>query len=149
MNLSRRPATEADFEQVYRLRREAYEPYAIRHFGGWDDADEREHLRSQWNERTRAILVLNGWDIGCIDFIVGPQRAWLGNIILEPSMRNQGLGRAVLEHWLRWVDRHGLETGLNVYRDNPAVRLYERLGFAVTKEDPPYLLMVRPARAGA
>ena len=149
MSLTRRPATEADFELVFRLRTDAYAGYAVRHFGEWDDASEREYLQSQWDQRTRAILVLNGRDIGCLDFIVGPQRAWLGNIILEPAMRNRGLGRAVLEQWLRWVDHHGREAGLNVYRDNPAVRLYERLGFAIVGEDPPYVLMVRPARAGA
>lgn len=128
-SLELRPATDADFEWILDLRREAYAPYVDRHFGGWDEAREREHLRVQWPRRTRSIVLLDGREVGYVGYGQRGEQLWLGNIILRPEARGLGIGTRVLTDWLEWVDLARAPAGLSVFEDNPAVSLYERLGF--------------------
>jgi [ribosomal protein S18]-alanine N-acetyltransferase len=72
----------------------------------------------------------------------GPGRAHLGRIIVRPSGRRRGLGRALVQTLLARVEATGLTlVTLNVYRDNAAARmLYSGLGFQRAEplpEDPP------------
>ncbi len=54
----------------------------------------------------------------------------LGDIQLESAARNQGFGKQAIEQVLRIAQSRGLhEITLNVFRENPAIALYERCGF--------------------
>jgi ribosomal protein S18 acetylase RimI-like enzyme len=54
----------------------------------------------------------------------------LGDIQIEATHRNRGIGLAVLRLIESMARARGLtELTLNVFRDNPALRLYERFGF--------------------
>jgi ribosomal protein S18 acetylase RimI-like enzyme len=50
-------------------------------------------------------------------------------------MRNQGIGTAVMHRLMEEAARAGRAVTLGVVKTNPARRLYERLGFAVTHAD--------------
>lgn len=56
---------------------------------------------------------------------------------LDPSVHGRGLGPGMTAAGLNWLHQRGLETGmLYVEADNdPAVRTYEKLGFAVVRTD--------------
>ena len=144
-----RPATEEDFEFIHALRAEAYRGYVERHFGSWVDAEQREYLRQQWPTRSRRVVQLFGEPVGYLGTSEEASGAKLGNIILRPSARGRGIATRVLSDWLIGLDERGLTASLSVFRDNPAVALYPRLGFEVVSVDPPHLRMVRPARGGA
>lgn len=59
-----------------------------------------------------------------------PASLHIGDIQLESQHRNRGVGRTALELIETMVRLRGLkEITLNVFRDNPAQRLYERCGF--------------------
>jgi ribosomal protein S18 acetylase RimI-like enzyme len=64
------------------------------------------------------------------------------DIALIPEIRGKGLGTQLL-NWLIGFARSGdrLLT-LEVAFDNPAQRLYERLGFVVTRQGFPYSSML-------
>ena len=68
------------------------------------------------------------------------------DISLVPAMRGTGLGTAIMTDLLADETR---PAELHVERFNPALRLYERLGFEVAEEDAIYLRMIRPAPATA
>lgn len=54
----------------------------------------------------------------------------VGDVQIDGDHRNGGIGRATLEHVEHMALDEGLtELTLNVFRDNPALRLYERFGF--------------------
>jgi GNAT superfamily N-acetyltransferase len=67
--------------------------------------------------------------------LVAPQAsiAALGNVVVAPEARRQGLGLAVSAHVTGSLLQAGYETViLNVHRSNaPAIRLYEQLGYSV------------------
>ncbi len=59
-----------------------------------------------------------------------PQALHVGDVQVEPRFQNRGAGCAALAHIETLALSRGLSAlTLNVFRDNPALRLYERFGF--------------------
>ncbi len=59
-----------------------------------------------------------------------PSVMHVGDVQIDSQQQNRGAGSAAL----RWIEDTALSRGfteltLNVFRDNPALRLYERFGF--------------------
>ena len=71
----------------------------------------------------------------------------LVDISLRTAHRGAGLGAALLRDLIARADAEGRRLVLHVARDNPAQRLYERLGLNVTAEDALNLRMERPPSA--
>jgi ribosomal protein S18 acetylase RimI-like enzyme len=56
----------------------------------------------------------------------------IGDVQIEPPFRNRGYGTRAIERVFAIARSRGLhEVTLNVFRDNPARNLYERMGFKV------------------
>ncbi len=64
---------------------------------------------------------------------------------LLPERRNQGLGARLLEELIAESDQAGRPVNLQVLKTNPALHLYQRLGFVQTGEDQMYFQMERAA----
>jgi len=104
--------------------------------------------RADFPAATRWIVVADDVPVGRI-MIDWSDDAWLVDIALLPDRQGAGTGTAILHAYLEVVDRRGQRATLQVMRDNPALRLYERLGFvAVDAQDfAPHIDMIRAARA--
>jgi len=63
------------------------------------------------------------------------------DIALVPEARGQGLGGAILRDLLDEACSRGLLVRIHVERNNPALRLYERLGFRPIEDQGVYHLM--------
>ncbi|MGL4232973.1 MAG: GNAT family N-acetyltransferase, partial [Casimicrobium sp.] len=106
------------------------EPYLLRRGqqwtrNGWDDkAPSREFFELYVaRERVGFVSLWRDNDIGGVH---------IGDIQLEESARNRGIGKQAIERVFAIARSRGLrEVTLNVFRDNPAIRLYERMGFVV------------------
>jgi len=83
----------------------------------------------------------NGEAVGTIWIGRYPGAVYLRNFFIDPDYRGQGIGETVLRHVVNTTS--GLPIWLHVLRANPAVRLYERNGFTVWREQGPLLLMRR------
>jgi len=60
------------------------------------------------------------------------EKAFIGNVIVNPSFRRQGLGRHILQHMmeLAFTEHHFREVHLSCFSSNtPALLLYRKLGF--------------------
>lgn len=71
------------------------------------------------------------------------------DIAVLPDARATGMGLHLLRAWLDVVDRLGLPARLEVRADNPAGRVYARLGFTAVLDPAgwsPMVTMLRPAR---
>lgn len=70
------------------------------------------------------------------------------DIAVLPTHRASGAGAALLRAWLAVADRQRRRCHLSVLRDNPAARLYRRLGFAPVDDDgySPVVAMTRAPR---
>ena len=107
-----------------------------------------------WGPLGPARLVLKGWPRQLVE-IATPEGLTLIELQVHPSRRGQGIGSILLRHIIDSIGDRSLS--LTTRSDNPARRLYERHGFAVTSEKSHRsyerrtgasgrILMTRPAR---
>jgi ribosomal protein S18 acetylase RimI-like enzyme len=67
-----------------------------------------------------------------------PEVAWA----VHPQHRRRGIGAALMTQWVKANPQQSAVT-LAVPANNPAVRLYERFGFKVAREEPRSVVMRR------
>ncbi|MDO3679361.1 GNAT family N-acetyltransferase [Paenibacillus ehimensis] len=119
---------------------------------GWEDRELDAFLRMQFDLRQRsyglqypqaqhAVLLHNGVRVGGVILQESPQDIRLIDFSLLPEYRNGGIGTAVLKRLQEKAAAHGKSVRLHVMRSNPAVALYERLGFRLSEGDELYAAM--------
>lgn len=138
--LCARPALEADRASYVELSHATLGRYA-RDLHGLSDDAIRSGLRDEF-EPQLAVVVERG--AACVGLVVVEERSselWLDHMVIDPSEQNHGIGTALV----RWVQdaatNDGVTVTLSVVDGNPALRLYERLGFAVVRVEPPRTFM--------
>lgn len=114
--------------------------------GDWDLATLRNRQQQPWFDPAGFLLHERDGRLvaSCWTKVHRDHDPWLGEIYVvavDPDFQGQGLGRAMTVAGLDWLARQGLTVAmLYVDRDNqPAVRLYERLGFAIDHVDRAYV----------
>lgn len=75
------------------------------------------------------LILLDGEPIGVLTLDEGPRSLRIVEIGLELHQRGRGVGERLLREVIAHADRQGKTLELAVMRHNPAVRLYQRLGF--------------------
>ena len=68
------------------------------------------------------------------------------DIALLPAYRGSGIGTTILRGLLAEADTAGKPVRIHVERNNPALRLYQRLGFETIEDKGVYLFMERKCR---
>ena len=155
MNLTLCPFLAEHQEFLYRL----YAGTRQQEFAGlgWPPAQLEVFLRMQFNHQQRwyetaypeaehRIILCDGEPIGRILVNRAPESLLLVDIALLPEHQNRGIGAKYLRELNEESDKSGLPVRLQVLKNNPAQRLYERLGFVKTGEDELYLQMERKNR---
>jgi ribosomal protein S18 acetylase RimI-like enzyme len=124
----------------------------------WDDAQKDGFLRMQfdaqdawWRENygdaSFDVILVDGEPAGRLYVHRGRSEIRIVDIALLPEQRGGGFGTRLLEDLLAEADAAGKSVTIHVERMNPALRLYERLGFSVAEDKGVYLFLERaPAR---
>lgn len=96
----------------------------------------------------RTIVLRDGAPVGRMIVDRTGSAILLVDIALSPEHRRRGIGTALVTPLLAEGARARREVRLQVARGNPAIRLYERLGFVRTSADEVRIAMTwRPLRA--
>lgn len=138
-----RPATPGDYDFLYRLHIAAMRSI-VAQIWGWDDAWQERHFAAHFEPMLSRIIVMDGEDVGVVAVVWGEAEGFLANIEILPEYQGRGLGAAVVRGIIAEADARGLPVRLQVLKINPALRLYERLGFLPTGETETHYLMTRP-----
>lgn len=143
-----RPASEQDRRFAYEVKRAALGPHVARVWG-WDEEVQQDFHSRDWAVRRPEIVVLDGVDVGTVQFVRGEADYHLGEFYLLPDRQRRGIGSHLLRRLLAAADAERLPVRLEVIKVNPARRLYERHGFTICGETETHFHMVRdPAPAG-
>ena len=120
----------------------------------WDDAQKEAFLRAQFEAQDQwyrehyagasfDVVVIGGKPAGRLYVYRGEAEIRIVDIALLPERRGHGAGTALLRGLLAEADEDGKRVTIHVERFNQALRLYERLGFAVAEDKGVYLLLER------
>lgn len=105
---------------------------------------EAQHAWYQQNYAGAAfdvVLAPGGQPAGRLYVARWPREIRLIDVALLPEFRRQGLGSAILGDLLAEARRAGKPVTIHVERLNPALRLYERLGFRQKEDKGVYLFL--------
>ncbi|MCR2806634.1 GNAT family N-acetyltransferase [Paenibacillus soyae] len=98
--------------------------------------------RMQYPNGVRWIILRAGEQAGMVHTENGESEMVIIDLSLLPAMRNQGIGSKVLSMLQDEARGMGKPLRLTVRKDNPALRLYERLSFVPVREDELQVSMV-------
>jgi ribosomal protein S18 acetylase RimI-like enzyme len=120
----------------------------------WDDAAKEAFLRMQFTAQDRhyhdqmpdasyEVVLVDGEPAGRLYVDRRANEIHVVDIALLPEHRGRGLGTRLMREVLAEADAAGTRVTIYVERFNPALRLYERLGFSRISEEGVYLLLER------
>ena len=135
-----RAATESDRDFFYSVRRDGLREYAEAHWP-WDDVEQRREADRDFDELPVEIIELDGVAVGYLVVLHETDHDFLDEIALTPSAQRGGIGTALVRAAMDAAARRGVPLHLSVLVNNPARRLYARLGFRVTAVDHPRVRM--------
>jgi ribosomal protein S18 acetylase RimI-like enzyme len=152
MTISLRQYRADDQEFLYKL----YASTRIHEIAGfgWPAAQQEMFLRMQFDAQRRSyesayaqaehqIIEQDGQPIGRMMVLRKEDSTLLVDIALLAEHRGLGIGGELLHVLIRECSRDRVPLRLQVLKTNPALRLYERLGFTRTGEDQMYIQMER------
>jgi ribosomal protein S18 acetylase RimI-like enzyme len=128
----------------FTTRREAFRTYAEQAFGPWDDDRQRVSASKDFDELPIEIIERDGEPIGYQIVLPHADHWFLDEIALITSARNLGIGARLVSAVMAAARAKGLPVRLSCLDVNPALRLYERLGFRVSRREPPRTKMEWP-----
>jgi ribosomal protein S18 acetylase RimI-like enzyme len=120
----------------------------------WDETQKEGFLRSQFEAQdrwyrehyTRAsyeIVLIDGEPAGRLYLHRCNSEIRIVDIALVPEHRGEGVGTSLLRGLLTEADAAGKRVTVHVERLNPALRIYERLGFSIAEDKGVYLFLER------
>ena len=138
-----RPYTAEDYEFVYDTKKVAYQKYVEANWGEWNDEKQREMFVKFIDTYGKDIKIVMEADKR-IGFYHGEELEnngyEIGNICIIPECQGRGIGTKILKDVL---DEHKhQDIYLRYFKQNPVVKLYERLGFVMCEEMPYHFKMV-------
>jgi len=139
-----RPYTKADFDFVYQAKKEAYQSYVEKFWGVWDEEKQRSFFNDfiQKVQGALSIIEYNGAPIGLYHGDMMNQETYeIGNIIVIPEYQGKGIGTDILFKVIQKYPK--IKMHLQVFKGNPAIHLYQRLGFVIADETRTHAIMER------
>ena len=112
---------------------------------GWDEEKQKNGFWKNLPLSGFQIILVEENPVGAL-FIESDETRPADNLrmlLMQPNWQNRGIGTAVLARAIESAHAHRRRVELRVIKNNPARKLYDRLGFAVVGEDENTWTMVR------
>jgi GNAT superfamily N-acetyltransferase len=135
-----RQATEADYAFLYHLHKETMKDYVAQTWG-WDEVVQAAMFKDRFDPEHSQIVVVDGRDAGFLSMEWRTDTLFLSNLQILSEEQGHGLGTEIIKTILAQAYHEGKPVTLQVLKVNPALHLYERLGFIVTGETTTHYLM--------
>jgi ribosomal protein S18 acetylase RimI-like enzyme len=106
------------------------------------------NFRQRWDVMRVRIVTLDGADIGWLQSVTQDGSLFLAQFVVDATFQRQGIGSEVINRLIHEAAVAGQAVTLGVAKKNPALRLYEQLGFRVTHADDRKFYMRRQPEDG-
>ena len=137
-----RPAARDDRAFAKATQHATMRPY-IEALFGWDETRQDAGFAATWRPGEASIIEWDGEPVGWLS--IGRRRhEWsLNKFHVAPEHQGYGVGGHVLRRLTADAGYRRASITLQVFKNNPARRIYERFGFAVVGQDPVHWVMRR------
>lgn len=102
---------------------------------------QQQNYRLNYPAAENNIILCGREPIGRILVDRGPRNFVLVDIAIAEEFRNRGVGSYLIRKLMNEAGALQKPLELSVFKSNPALRLYQRLGFSLVKDDGLYLIM--------
>lgn len=136
MKYSFRKCTVEDFEFLFKLKKQNFKWYVDK-IWGWIDEEQKDRLKKDLEEHLahKQIILIDEKEIGVYaKHITEAGDCFINEISLLKEYQCQGIGTEILSKQLTENKSKNIRTILQVFKDNPAKQLYEKLGFIIYDE---------------
>jgi ribosomal protein S18 acetylase RimI-like enzyme len=130
-----RPPEKDDYPFMLALYLEGAQKHLSK-IGRWDEPRLVGLFRNGYNPAQMRIICVDNLDVGFIQVIEYLDRLYLRQLHLRDGFRGRGIGSKLIDAQLKRAAISVKPLTLEVLHGNPAKRLYLRLGFKVTGQDP-------------
>lgn len=136
VNVYFRECTLEDFDFLFQLKKENFKSY-VEKIWGWKEEEQKGRLKTDLEEhlKHKKMILVDGKCVGVYArHITDEGDLFINEISIVREFQNKGIGSKILREQLHENHIKGIRTILQVFKDNPAKKLYERLGFRVYGE---------------
>ncbi len=125
-----RPAATSDLGFCWPIYRDAMKPLTEA-VTQWNETAQHKIVEQAVADSGTSILRQEKADVGWLQVEETRHMVQLKQIFILPAMRNRGLGTNFLNWMKERAERKRKDLMLDVLSNNPARKLYERLGFKI------------------
>jgi len=143
--VGRRAAAADDYAFALAIYVETIKPYTVACME-WIDAEQTARFARLWMPAEVRVITADEMDAGWMQASENGPQVVLKQMYLAPRYQRQGIGSQILRLRLDEWAATNKAVVLGVLKNNPARRLYERLGFAVASETDTKFMMRGEAR---
>ena len=108
--------------------------YVDRRWGWVEDFQKKTFLKKLNSSQVR-IVEVGEKPIGLVMVVESPSELLLQNIFILSNYQSKGIGSEILKNMMSYAGDNSLNFKLSVFKENPAVGLYKKLGLQIWHED--------------
>ncbi|HAS39568.1 MAG TPA: GNAT family N-acetyltransferase [Microscillaceae bacterium] len=127
------PVEEQDLEYLLWLRKQTMDKHLVR--AGIPTTTEEHLLRIRYQMDHAQIIWWHNKRIGLLKLVKDSHTWEIIQFQIAPDFQGQGIGQQVLTSVLQEAKAKHISVKLSVLKQNPAQRLYQKMGFELTQED--------------
>lgn len=105
---------------------------------------QHTYYQAHYYDTSFQVILWAGESVGRLYLARWQDEHRIVDIALLPVYRRQGIGSALLAEIIAEAEGKSLPVRIHVERENPALQLYERLGFHLLEDKGVYLFLERP-----
>ncbi len=131
LKLNIRKCTDNDYQFCYNISKRNMSPYINKHWGGW----KPKMFNKYFNKGNIRIVEYRNRRIGLYAFEFKKDHSYINSIQISRQFRKKGLGTLLMNLMEKESKERKLsKIQLGIFKENPAIKLYERLGYKKIKD---------------
>ena len=142
MDYSLKDCTINDIDFIVSLKEIGLRWYVEKLYG-WDYEKQKEIALNEFNDKsnTTKIITINGNSAG-VSILTEKEdyyEVWL--IMVHPDYRGKGIASSVINEHINLAKSKQKRIIIKTFKDNPALKLYKKLGFAQYKQSDTHIYL--------
>ena len=142
MEFTLRNCTMSDLDFIVKLKELGMKWY-IEKLYGWNEEIQKEKTLEELNKyiNDMKIVMVNNADAGITTFSEFEDYFQVGLTMIHPDFQNKGIATKIISGYIEIARLKKKRIIIKTFKENPAQRLYQRLGFKIYKTTESHLLL--------